>query len=327
MRALKTNRLFNNKVILITGGTGSFGQAFTSYLLAHSNPKAIRIFSRDELKQFEMANKFNNKKLRFFIGDVRDKDRIKYALHNVNIVIHAAALKQVPACEYNPIEAIKTNINGTQNIIECALDSSVEKVMLISTDKAVQPINLYGATKLCAEKLFVQSNSYSGKKRVLFSVVRYGNVIGSRGSVVPIFLKQSKNNVFTITHKDMTRFWITLEKASEFVANSIIRMKGGEIFVPKIKSLKIEELATILNPMARKEYIGIRPGEKINEILITDNEARRTIEYKDYFLIQPEHSFWKPIRKQVSMTYNYYASDTNKEWIKTHDLKKIINEK
>lgn len=318
--------IFDYKSILVTGGTGSFGKSFIKYILNNSKVKSVRVFSRDELKQFEMAKKFANRKLRFLIGDVRDKDRLKRATDGVDFVIHAAALKQVPACEYNPIEAIKTNITGTQNVIESSLDCNVKKVLLISTDKAVEPLNLYGATKLCAEKLFVQSNSYSGKKTVIFSVVRYGNVIGSRGSVLPIFKEQSKNNLFTITHKDMTRFWITLEQAAKFVAKSLELMKGGEIFVPKIKSLKIVDLADILNPKARKKYTGIRPGEKINEILITESESRRTVEYKDKFLIQPEHNFWKPIKQKRNMSYNYYGSDNNRSWLTKYELKNIINE-
>lgn len=317
---------FNNKSILITGGTGSFGQVFTDYILKHFAPKVIRIYSRDELKQSEMINKFRHKNLRFFIGDVRDKNRLHRALENVDIAIHAAALKQVPACEYNPMEAIKTNIYGTQNVIECALNSSVEKALLISTDKAVQPLNLYGATKLCAEKLFIQSNSYAGKKKIKFSVVRYGNVMGSRGSVIPIFKKQAETGTFTITHKDMTRFWITLTQASKFVSRSISLMKGGEIFVPKLNSIKITDLADTLNSKAKKKYIGIRPGEKINEMLITDSEARRTIEYSNYFLIQPEHSFWKPLNYIKKMSYDYYSSDNNKNWLTTTELKKLINE-
>lgn len=317
-----------NKIILITGGTGSFGQAFTNYLLNNFTPKVVRIYSRDELKQLEMANRFvkYEKKLRFLIGDVRDKDRLRRAFEDVDIVIHAAALKQVPACEYNPIEAIKTNILGSQNVIEVALDEGVQKVVLISSDKAVQPLNLYGATKLCAEKLFVQSNAYRGTKKTNFSVVRYGNVLGSRGSVLPLFKSQAPKNEFTVTHKDMTRFWITLEEACQFVVSSINKMQGGEIFVPKIKSLKIIDLAYALNPKAKMKFIGIRPGEKTNEILITEEEMRRTKEYENYFIIEPQRSFWKSSGKFKKSSYNYYGSDNNHEWLTHSEINKIINE-
>lgn len=326
---MKINKTtFNNKSFLITGGTGSFGQAFTTYILDHFFPKAIRIFSRDELKQSEMARKFSKQanKLRFLIGDVRDKDRLKRALENVDIVIHAAALKQVPACEYNPIEAIKTNILGSQNVIEAALDEGIQKVVLISSDKAVQPLNLYGATKLCAEKLFIQSNSYSGKKKVKFSVVRYGNVLGSRGSVLPIFKSQIQKNLFTITHENMTRFWITLDQASRFVTSCILKMKGGEIFIPKIPSIKIIDLAKTLDPKAKIKYIGIRPGEKINEILITEEESKHTKEHSTYFVIEPEFPFWKSSRLTSSISYKFYASDINNNWLTSSEIKQIINE-
>lgn len=323
----KEKKTFTNKIILITGGTGSFGQAFTKYLFKNHSLKTVRIFSRDELKQSEMAHNLNNyRKLRFLIGDIRDKDRLERAMEDVDLVVHTAALKQVPSCEYNPIEAIKTNIIGSQNVIEAALDEGVEKVILISSDKAVEPLNLYGATKLCAEKLFIQSNSYTGKKRTKFSVARYGNVLGSRGSVLPLFKLQAQKNEFTITHKNMTRFWITLSKAAEFVALCISRMQGGEVFVPKLKSLKIIDLARSLNKKAQMKIIGLRPGEKINEVLITENESLRTTEYSDYFLIQPEHIFWKPLRKSYNMSYSSYSSDTNKDWLDLKYLKKILHE-
>lgn len=318
----------SNKIILITGGTGSFGQAFTEFLLKNYSPKAIRIFSRDELKQSEMAKKFAkySRKLRFFIGDVRDKNRLKRASEEVDIIVHAAALKQVPVCEYNPIEAIKTNILGTQNIIETALDEKLDKVVLISSDKAVQPLNLYGATKLCAEKLFIQSNSYIGRRKTKFSVVRYGNVLGSRGSVIPIFRSQIKDNEFTITDKNMTRFWITLNQTCQFVTLSISKMRGGEIFVPKIKSLKIVDMAMSLNTKARLKIIGKRPGEKNNEILITEEEAKHTKELSNYFIIEPEFSFWNPIKGKYSMSYPYYASNNNREWLSKSEITKILNE-
>ncbi len=320
--------IFSQKTILITGGTGSFGQAFTNYILNNYLAKAIRIFSRDELKQFEMASKFvkHKNRLRFLIGDVRDKDRLKRAFENVDIVIHAAALKQVPICEYNPLEAIKTNILGSQNVVEAALDTGIEKVILISTDKAVQPLNLYGATKLAAEKLFIQSNSYRGRKKTKFSVARYGNVLGSRGSVLPLFKNQLKTNEFTITDKNMTRFWITLNQACRFVVFVIEKMSGGEIFIPKIKSLKIIDLARALNKKARLKIIGKRPGEKINEILITEEESIRTQEYLNYFIIHPEFDYWKNGRPKIKTSYSYYASNNNKEWLSENVLKKIINE-
>lgn len=324
----RNNPIFNS-IILITGGTGSFGQAFTNYLLNNCTPKAVRIFSRDELKQLEMANRFAKyeKKLRFFIGDVRDKDRLLRAFENIDIVIHSAALKQVPSCEYNPMETIKTNILGSQNVIEAALDRNVNKVILISSDKAVQPLNTYGATKLCAEKLFIQSNVYRGIKQTKFSVVRYGNVLGSRGSVLPLFRSQIKDNQFTITNKDMTRFWMTLTQACKFVTFCIKKMTGGEIFVPKAKSLKIIDLAYALNPKAKIKYIGIRPGEKINEILITEDEARRTAEYPKFFVIQPEYEFWKKVKKRSKISYSHYSSNNNKEWLTSSEIKKLIDEK
>lgn len=319
--------VFSNKTILITGGTGSFGQAFTFHLLQNHEPISIRIFSRDELKQYEMAQKFSkyNKVLRYLIGDIRDKDRLFRALSDVDIVIHAAALKQVPSCEYNPMEAIKTNILGTQNIIEASLDNGVKRFVLISSDKAVQPLNLYGATKLCAEKLCIQCNAYVGKKPTRFSVVRYGNVVGSRGSVIPSFESQRSSNIFTITHKDMTRFWITLPQACLFVTSSVEVMKGGEIFIPKMKSLKIIDLANAMSPTAKKRFIGKRPGEKINEILITEEESVHTAEFKHYFVIQPEHSFWRGMRQKMSMTYTSYASHTNRDWLVGNELARLLN--
>jgi UDP-N-acetylglucosamine 4,6-dehydratase (inverting) len=250
-----------NKVILLTGGTGSFGNKFTEIVLEGHNPKAIRIFSRGEKKQLDMMNKFNDDRLRFFIGDVRDKNRLHRAMTDVDIVVHAAALKQVPACEYNPIEAVRTNVDGTINVIDAAIDNEVEQVMAISTDKAVHPVNLYGSTKMTAEKLFVQGNSYSGKVKTKFSCVRYGNVIGSRGSVIPLFLEQKKKGTITVTDKEMTRFWIKLDEGARFVIDCINRMIGGEIFIPKIRSMKIMDLAEAIAPDAEKKVIGIRPGE------------------------------------------------------------------
>ena len=316
---------FDNKVILLTGGTGSFGNKFTEIVLKKYNPKVIRIFSRGEKKQLDMMNRFNDDRLRFFIGDVRDRDRLHRAMYDVDIVIHAAALKQVPACEYNPIEAIRTNIDGGANVIDAAIDNSVDRVMAISSDKAVHPVNLYGATKMTAEKLFIQGNSYSGKAKTKFSCVRYGNVIGSRGSVIPLFLKQKKEGVLTITDERMTRFWITLEQGVNFVIKSTEKMKGGEIFIPKIPSMKIVDLAETIEPNAKRKIIGIRPGEKIHETLLTHDEARHSKEFKDSFIIEPEHSFRQYLIEGKPVKEGFvYSSDNNKDWIKNNELKRLI---
>jgi UDP-N-acetylglucosamine 4,6-dehydratase len=321
--------IFKDKIILLTGGSGSFGNKFTEIVLQEHDPKAIRVFSRGEKKQLDMSNKFNDSRLRFFIGDVRDKDRLHRAMAGVDIVVHAAALKQVPACEYNPIEAVKTNIDGAINVIDTAIDNEVDTVMAISTDKAVHPVNIYGATKMTAEKLFIQGNSYVGKTKTKFSCVRYGNVIGSRGSVIPLFLEQKKKGVLTITDKQMTRFWIRLEDGVNFVINSIDKMKGGEIFIPKIPSMKIMDLANIIAPNAEKKIIGIRPGEKIHEILLTEDETMHSKEFNDFFVIEPEHSFWEKDYhsegKKVPDNFTY-SSDKNDDWISEKKLKKIIEE-
>jgi len=267
--------------------------------------------------------------LRFFIGDVRDKDRLHRAMHDVDIVVHAAALKQVPACEYNPIEAVRTNIDGGINVIDAAIDNGIERVMAISTDKAVHPVNLYGATKMTAEKLFIQGNSYAGKANTIFSCVRYGNVIGSRGSVIPLFLEQKKTGTITITHGDMTRFWIKLEDGVRFVTKCINRMHGGEIFVPKIPSMKIIDLADAIAPGANKKIIGIRPGEKIHEILITEDEAKHSREFDDSFVIEPEHPFWEEENlvggKNLPEEFRY-TSENNDKWITKDEINNIIKE-
>ena len=283
--------MFNNKNILITGGTGSFGKKYTEILLKKYKPNKIIIYSRDELKQYEMAQKFNDKCMRYFIGDIRDKERLKKATEDVDFIIHAAALKQVPAAEYNPMEAIKTNIHGAQNVIECAIENEVEKVIALSTDKASAPINLYGATKLASDKLFIAANNMVGKRKTRFSVVRYGNVIGSRGSVVPFFVKLIKEGKKTlpITHPEMTRFLITLEEGVNFVLKNFSRMQGGEIFVPKIPSMKMIELAKAICPDCKLEFIGIRPGEKLHEIMITRDD--RCIEFDDHYVIMPTINF------------------------------------
>jgi len=322
---------FTNKVILVTGGTGSFGKKFTQIVLKEHNPKAIRIFSRGELKQWEMQKQFNdNEKLRFFIGDVRDKDRLYRAMNGVDIVVHAAALKQVPVCEYNPIEAVKTNIDGTANVVNATIDNGIEKAIAISTDKAVHPINLYGATKLVAEKLFVQANAYAGGKKTKFSCVRYGNVVGSRGSIVPLFLEQKKNGKITITDERMTRFWITLEQGVRLVIDCIERMKGGEIFIPKIPSMKVVDLADAIAPEAKKDIIGIRPGEKINEILLTEEEARHAKEFDSFFIIEPEYPFWNQnnFKEGKPLPDNFrFTSDSNSSWLTKEELKKMIEDR
>ena len=287
--------ILQNKSILITGGTGSFGKRFVKILLERYNVKKIVVFSRDELKQSEMSNELikYKKKLRFFIGDIRDLQRLKFALNEVDIVIHAAALKQVPTAEYNPFEVVKTNIIGTQNVIEAVVESKVERAIALSTDKAAAPINLYGASKLSADKIFVAANNYSKKK---FSVVRYGNVMMSRGSVIPLFIEQSKNGVITLTDKRMTRFSITLDQGVDFVIQCLNKMWGGELFVPKIPSYKIIDVAKAFAPNCKIKFLGLRPGEKIHEEMITSSDSFNTLEYKDYYVILPsttEFLSWK----------------------------------
>ena len=302
---------FNNKAVLITGGTGSFGQKFTEVLLKEYNPKKIIIFSRDELKQFEMSNTFSNfkNKLRFFIGDVRDLPRLKLAFRDASIVIHAAALKQVPTAEYNPFETVKTNIIGTQNVIDAVIDSRVEKLISLSTDKAAAPINLYGATKLAGDKLVVAANNFSDKS---FSVVRYGNVWGSRGSIIPEILKQKKSGLILVTDKRMTRFSITLDYGVKFVLKCLFKMKGSEIFVPKIPSYQLIDLARALAPDVRIKYIGIRPGEKLHEEMITKSDSLNTLEFKDYFIILPSQ-FSKWSKKDFIKKFEKYKGKACKE--------------
>ena len=313
--------------VLVTGGTGSFGKKFTEIMLQDYHPKKLIIFSRDELKQHEMRQVFSDhgdSRLRYFIGDVRDRERLERALHGVDIVVHAAALKQVPACEYNPIEAIKTNVDGATNIIEAAIDQGVKRVLALSTDKAVNPVNLYGATKLCAEKLFVQGNAYSGDVGTAFSCVRYGNVVGSRGSVIPLFKKQRANGKVTVTDRRMTRFWITLDQGVRFVINCIERMHGGEVFIPKIPSMNIMDLAHAIAPGCEVEDIGIRPGEKLHEVLLGEDEARDTVELDDMFVVQPSHPWWNvdawPGGQRPADAYRY-ASDSNTQWLSVDELK------
>ena len=286
--------MLNGKNILITGGTGSFGKKCTETLLKRFTPKRIVIYSRDELKQFNMQQEFNQSCMRYFIGDVRDRDRLTMAMSRIDVVIHAAALKQVPAAEYNPTECIRTNIQGAENVIHAALKNQVEKVVALSTDKAANPINLYGATKLCSDKLFVAGNNLTGGKKTRFSVVRYGNVVGSRGSVVPFFNKliQEGTDHLPITHQDMTRFWITLQQGVDFVLTAFERMQGGEIFVPKIPSVRIVDLATAMAPQLEQKVIGIRPGEKLHEIMCPRDDSHLTLEYRDHFIISPSIKFY-----------------------------------
>ena len=279
--------------MLVTGGTGSFGKKFVEVMLRDYHPQKLIIFSRDELKQHDMRTSgFDHPSLRYFIGDVRDPQRLQRALSGVTVVVHAAALKQVPACEYNPFEAIQTNIMGGRNVIDAAIDQGVRRVLALSTDKAVNPINLYGATKLCAEKMFVQANAYAGAQDTRFSCARYGNVVGSRGSVIPVFMEQRKRGKITITDSRMTRFWLTLEHGVRFVVGCIEQMHGGEIFVPKIPSMKLTDMAETIAPGCEVECIGIRPGEKLHEVLVSEDEARNTVELDDMYVIQPAHSWW-----------------------------------
>jgi UDP-N-acetylglucosamine 4,6-dehydratase len=327
-------KVLANANILITGGTGSFGRKFVEYVLKKFNPRRVVILSRDEVKQLEMRDQFPYKPggvMRYFIGDVRDRERLYRAFRGVDIVIHAAALKQVPTAEYNPMEVIKTNILGASNIIDAAIDCGVRKVIALSTDKAVNPVNLYGATKLCADKLFVSAGAYTGQGDTRFAVVRYGNVLGSRGSVIPEFIKRRESGILPITDERMTRFWITLEQAVQFVVQCAGLMKGCEVFVPKIPSMRVVDLAKALVPECRCEMVGIRPGEKLHEVLLTEEEASRTLEFKDHYVILPQpvtlerHSDrikkGRPVREDFR-----YSSDNNTEWLKSETLKQIIRE-
>lgn len=321
--------MLNGKVVLITGGTGSFGNYFTEYILAHYKPKKIIIYSRDEFKQFNMSNKFKAYEdiLRFFIGDVRDKDRFRRALNGVDYVIHAAALKQVPACEYNPIEAVKTNVNGAINIVDAVLDTPcVKKVVALSTDKAVNPINLYGGTKLVSDKLFIAANAYVGTRDLNFSVVRYGNVAGSRGSVIPFFNKiiQDGGQELPITDFRMTRFWIDLEEGVKLVIKALSDAKGGETFISKIPSFKIVDLAEAMLPDCKKNEVGIREGEKLHEVMVTKEDSINTYEYDKHFIIYPHYSWWKedilPGGKIVEKEFEY-NSGNNTEWLGIEELR------
>jgi UDP-N-acetylglucosamine 4,6-dehydratase len=328
--------VLKGKSILVTGGTGSFGKKFVETIL-HQYPEIERlvVFSRDELKQFEMSQQFSDEvypQIRYFIGDVRDKERLMRAMEGIDIVVHAAALKQVPACEYNPFEAIKTNIIGAQNVIEACMDKGVNRVVALSTDKAAAPINLYGATKLCSDKLFVAANNYKGKRDIKFSVVRYGNVMGSRGSVIPFFLEKRKEGVLPITDERMTRFNITLEDGVKLVLYALENMWGGEIFVPKIPSYRILDVAEAIAPNCKKELIGIRPGEKIHEKMITANDALNTIEFEGYFVIMPSFPLWDIEKFKSHFGGKHcpdgfcYNSGTNSEWLTIEQLRTLIKD-
>lgn len=321
---------WSDKVVLVTGGTGSFGKKFIEIMLKEYHPCKLIVFSRDELKQHEMrAAGFNHPSLRYFIGDVRDLPRLQRAFDGVDFVVHTAALKQVPACEYNPMEAVKTNILGSSNVIDAALDAGVKRVLALSTDKAVNPVNLYGATKLAAEKLFVQSNFYAGDKVTRLSCTRYGNVVGSRGSVVPVFLQQRQNGSLTITDERMTRFWISLEQGVRFVISCLEEMRGGEVFVPKIPSTTIMDLAKVVAPDAEIKITGIRPGEKLHEVLISEDEARTALELDDRYVVMPSMDLWtigdhwnkqgRPLPDGFR-----YASNTNPEWLNQEQIRDMV---
>ncbi|BAY26016.1 polysaccharide biosynthesis protein CapD [Calothrix sp. NIES-2100] len=327
--------MFNDKAILITGGTGSFGKQLVKTLLSQYQPRKVIVYSRDELKQFEMAQEFNSPAMRYFLGDVRDRDRLRLAFQGVDYVVHAAALKQIPAAEYNPMECIKTNINGANNVIDVALEQGIDKVIALSTDKAVNPINLYGATKLAADKLFVAANNIAGAMKTRFSVVRYGNVVGSRGSVVPFFQKliQEKATEIPITDPRMTRFWITLQQAVNLVLDSFERMQGGEIFVPKIPSMKITDLADALAPGIPTKIIGIRPGEKLHEAMFSEESSHLAIEFADHYVIKPTIEYTRVVdyscnalgEKGVAVPEGFeYSSESNTEWLSGFQLLDIL---
>lgn len=329
------SHLVDSKTILVTGGTGSFGKKFVERVLKQHNPKKIIIYSRDELKQYEMAQVFKDKRMRYFIGDVRDKSRLEVALNGVDICIHAAALKHVPIAEYNPMECIKTNIDGASNVISACLSNNVKHIIALSTDKAANPINLYGATKLCSDKLFVTANNIKGSKDSKFSVVRYGNVVGSRGSVIPFFQKLIEQGAkeLPITDERMSRFFITLESGVDFVLENLERMHGGEIFIPKIPSVKITQLATALAPNLPHKIIGIRPGEKLHEVMVPRDDSHLCVEFEKFYIIMPTINFQTPVNYHKTLKNEYgkdvesgfeYSSQTNSWWLSNDDILKII---
>lgn len=314
--------------ILLTGGTGSFGNAFVERVTARWPDVIIRVFSRDELKQSEMRARLGDAQLRYVIGDVRDRERLIRAAQGADLIVHAAAMKQVPVCEYNPSEAIRTNVVGAQNIVDAAIDSGITKVVALSTDKAVNPVNLYGATKLCAEKVIVQGNAYAARRETRLACVRYGNVVGSRGSVVPLFVRQATEGRLTITDQRMTRFWITLPQSVDLVLFALEHMAGGEIFIPKLPSMRVTDLAEAIAPGVPHEIVGIRPGEKLHELLMTADESRHTVDAEDVFVVKPDHPWWearghilegKPLEDGWS-----YASDTNDRWLDVQELRALL---
>jgi UDP-N-acetylglucosamine 4,6-dehydratase len=334
--SLKTSEIaadaLAGRSVLVTGGTGSFGRQFVSIALKHANPKRLIVLSRDEVKQAEMAHQVgSDPRLRFFLGDVRDRDRLRRAFRGVDVVVHAAALKQVPAAEYNPFEFIKTNIIGAEHVVDAALDAGVGKVVALSTDKAANPINLYGASKLCADKLFVAANSYGGGTGTRFTCVRYGNVVGSRGSVIPLFLERRTTGVLPITHPDMTRFWITLDQGVTLVLAALGWMRGGEIFVPKIPTMKIVDLARAIAPECRLEVVGVRPGEKLHEVMVPGDESRNTYEFDTHYLIAPVFHEWTmhdPAAnggRRVADGFTY-SSDTNEHRLTVDELREMVGQ-
>ena len=319
--------LLRDKVVLVTGGTGSFGRKFVEVALAEGSPQKVIVFSRDELKQFEMAQRVPDPRMRFHLGDVRDRERLARSFQGVDIVIHAAALKQIPAAEYNPFEAIKTNVLGAENVISAALDAGVQRVIALSTDKAASPINLYGATKLCSDKLFIAGNAYAGGKHTRLSVVRYGNVVGSRGSVIPFFKEKRKEGKIPITDARMTRFWITLEQGVRFVIACLDRMHGGELFVPKIPSMRLVDLAEAIAPGCKLETVGIRPGEKLHELMIGEDDARRGVDDGDHFTLLPEFPWWNGGSPGTPLPEGFsYRSDTNTQWLSVKELRQMVGE-
>jgi UDP-N-acetylglucosamine 4,6-dehydratase/5-epimerase len=319
---------WKDQVVLITGGTGSFGRRFVEIMLREYQPKKMIVFSRDELKQHEMrVAGVDHESLRYFLGDVRDQERLERAFSGVTVVVHTAALKQVPACEYNPFEAIQTNITGGKNVIDAAINCGVSRIVALSTDKAVNPINLYGATKLCAEKMFVQANAYAGAQNTRFSCTRYGNVMGSRGSVVPVFMEQRAHGRITLTDPRMTRFWITLDDGVRFVIRCIEQMHGGEIFIPKIPSMKLLDMAQAIAPDCQIDCVGIRPGEKLHEILLSEDESRNAIEADDMFIVQPAHPWWHKdnLKRATRLPEGFrYASDSNPQWLTAEALYQLV---
>ena len=325
---MKSDRMdWRARSVLVTGGTGSFGSRFVERMVSAYHPRRLVVFSRDELKQSQLAARVQDPSLRFFIGDVRDRDRLQRAMHGIDVVIHAAALKQVPACEYNPFEAVKTNVLGANNVIEAAIDQGVERVVALSTDKAVNPVNVYGATKLCAEKMFVQGNSYAGGLKTRMAVVRYGNVVGSRGSVIPLFLDQRDGGELTITDERMTRFWIRLSEGVEFAIRCTERMRGGEIFVPKIPSMRVIDLARAIAPDASLKVVGVRPGEKLHEVLLSSDESRHSVDVDGMYVVQPVYAGWSyttPAGAKALPADFAFTSDANTAWCSAEELKRMV---